>query len=78
VLKEGYSADLALSRSCLDLEKFDPHLPITLQLVLKSSFDASFDKVWNSGELILDKGFPQRISKKELKDLSKELRNLEL
>jgi len=78
VLKEGYSADLALSRSCLDLEKFDSHLPITLQLVLKSFFDTSFDKVWNSGELILDKGFPQRISKKELKDLSKELRNLEL
>ncbi|MDD2332840.1 MAG: amidohydrolase [Mesotoga sp.] len=78
VLKEGYSADLILSKSSLDLEKFDTRLPTTLQLILKSSFDSSFEKVWNSGELIMDKGVPQRISRKELRDLTKELRSLEL
>lgn len=78
VLKEGYSADLVLAKSSLDLEKFDMNLPITLQLVLKSSFDTSFEKVWNSGELIFDKGVPQRISRKELREISKQLRSLEL
>ncbi|WP_292596640.1 amidohydrolase [Mesotoga sp. UBA6090] len=78
VLKEGCSADLILSKSSLDLEKFDTRLPTTLQLILKSSFDTNFEKVWNSGELIMDKGVPQRISRKELRDLIKELRNLEL
>jgi hypothetical protein len=45
---------------------------------LKISCESNYEKVWNTGELILDKGFPQRISRKELKDLSRDIKNLEL
>ena len=78
VIKEGYSADLLLAKPVLDFERLDPELPTVLQLILKISCESNYEKVWNTGELILDKGFPQRISRKELKDLSRDIKNLEL
>ena len=78
VMKEGYSADLILSKPFMEIERFDDSVPITLQLVLKIASDSCFEKVWNAGELILDRGFPQRISRKDLKDLTRDIRTLEL
>lgn len=78
MIKEGYSADLILSKSYLNFERLDPTLPAVIQLVLKGSSECNYDKVWNSGELLLDRELPKRISRREYKELAREIKNLEL
>lgn len=74
LIKEGYCADLVLTNPMDDLEKIDPELPGTLQLILKISSETSFDKVWDEGELVLSNGIPQMISREEIEKYVEELK----
>ena len=73
MVKEGYSADLVLTKPVDELDSFDPKLPYYLQLALKMSSETGFDRVWNEGELVLVDGIPQKIPQSEIRKYVKEM-----